>query len=78
MTFIYKVQINGILITSSPQLVILPAIHLKNKIDPNYVPVMFVNLSNDQVQLTEHTSIGSVQFYAKLKNKQNVPVKETN
>ena len=41
----------------------LPAVHLKNKIEPDHSPVTFVNPSIYQVQLTKYIPVGSRQLY---------------
>ena len=51
--------------------------HLTNKIEPLHVPVTFVNLLNDHVQLTKYTPFGSLQLYTKYEDRQEIPVIET-
>ena len=42
----------------------IPTAHLKNKTEPDQVPVTFVSLSIDPLRLTKHTQVGSLQVYA--------------
>ena len=60
---VYEVQVNEILITQNPKLVMFPAILLKNETEPDNVPVRSVNLSNGQIQWTKYVSAGSLQLY---------------
>ena len=57
---INEVQAHKILVTKNMQLVILPTLHLKNEIKPDYKLITFVNLRNDQLQLTKHIPIESI------------------
>ena len=77
-TCVFKLHLNKTLITPKPHLVMLPAIHLKNLIKLDNVPVTFVTLFSVQVQLTKHILVGSLQLYTKHQDRQDIPVKETN
>ena len=66
-----KVHINEILVTQNPQLIMTPMLHLKNEIEPDHIPVTFVNISDDLVQLTKHVPVGSLQLYTEYQDKWN-------
>ena len=59
---VYEVQGKEIFINVNPQLVMLPAIYLKNKVEPDQVPVTLINLSNDPAQLTKHVSVPDLEI----------------
>ena len=52
----------------------LPTIHSKCEIEPNYIPVTLVNVLDDQVQLAKHVTVGSLKLYSEYPDKQNTPV----
>ena len=56
---IYEVKVNEILVTQNLQLVMIPAMHIKNETETDHIPVTFVNLSNVPVQLAKHIPVGS-------------------
>ena len=64
--------------TQNPQLVMLPAKYLKNKIEPDHEPVTFANISNDAVWLIKHIPNGTLQFFTKYQDRQDISVIETN
>ena len=47
----------------------LPALHLKNEIEPDHIPVIFINFSNDPVQLEKHIPGASSQLCTKYQDK---------
>ena len=55
-----------------------PTIHLKNEIEPDHMPVTFVNLLNYLVQLAKHGPVGSFQLYLEYHDNQNIHDMEIN
>ena len=74
----YGMQVTKILRIQKPQLVVLPAIHLKCEIGPHYIPVTFINVLDDQVQLSKHLAVGSLCICHEYHDEQNAPVVEGN
>ena len=76
--YVYEVHINEILVTENPQLVMLLTMHLQNEIEPDLVPVTFISILNDPVQLAKHAPVGSLQLYTECHDNQNINNLEIN
>ena len=72
MACMYELQVDAVLITQNPQLVMIPTVHLQNETEPDQVPVTLVSLSRDSAQLTKHTPVGFLQLYTDYNNFPNV------
>ena len=42
----------------------LPIVHLKDEVKPNLIPLTFINLSPDTLQIGKHNTMGYLQLNA--------------
>ena len=64
---IFEVDVDEIISIQNLQLITLPTVHLKDEVEPQQVPLTFIKLLYDTVQVAKHTVIGFLWLYA-MKN----------
>ena len=69
MSCIFEVEIDEIISIQSPQLVMLPTVYLKDEVEPEQVPIIFIDLLHAAVHVTTHIVIGylwSFTYYQEM------------
>ena len=73
-----EVGIAEIITIYSPQLAMLPTVHLKDEVEPAQVLMTLINLSYDVTQIAKHTAMGTLWLYVDYQELQNYETSHLN